>query len=237
MTVAEHSNCALETTNSQSQSVNSIENANNIESSDQTDKKQSNNIKLKFRRATIDDVAELHSLIELCYRGDTARKGWTYESDLIDTPRATRQEMCALLNDVKTNYFILAHRDDSDKDVSSKQQQAELIACVVVSQTKTPNLTYMGMLCVQPHLQTGGIGKQMISEAEKCAINHFNAQRMEMTVIAQRPLALRDYYVRRGYIVQKETRPFPRGIYKADRECCETLHFTVLAKQLVNNQS
>lgn len=57
---------------------------------------------------------------------------------------------------------------------------------------------YLGLLCVDPLLQAGGLGRQLIAAAEQTARSDFHARRMTMTVIEQR-LELIAYYRRRGY--------------------------------------
>lgn len=37
--------------------------------------------------ATIEDVLELDKLVNSAYRGDSSRKGWTTEADLLDGTR------------------------------------------------------------------------------------------------------------------------------------------------------
>jgi GNAT superfamily N-acetyltransferase len=73
---------------------------------------------------------------------------------------------------------------------------------------RNDDVAYLGMLCVDPALQAGGLGRMLIAQAEERARQDFGAKRMEMTVVAPRT-ELIAYYERRGYAQTGEIRPFP----------------------------
>lgn len=83
----------------------------------------------------------------------------------------------------------------------------DLVGCVLLAD-QGGGLGYLGMLCVRPTLQAGGLGKQLIAAAEADARARFGADRMEMCVISRRA-ELIAYYERRGYARTGEVRPFP----------------------------
>lgn len=148
-----------------------------------------------IRIATRDDLPALHPVIERAYRGETARQGWTHEADLIlEDPRT----------DLATLAGIVA---DSAQRLLLAEAEGRPIGCIQVSD-KGDGLAYLGLLCVDPTLQTGGLGKQLLSAAEDIAREAFGTRRMEMTVIDRRsPLIA--FYERRGYVVSGEKRDFP----------------------------
>ncbi|MBA4807766.1 GNAT family N-acetyltransferase [Brevundimonas sp.] len=164
-----------------------------------------------FRPATPDDVAALHPLIERAYRGDTAKAGWTHEADLLFDDRTSAEELSGLIAD-PDRVVLLAHRDD------------DLVGCVQVARTGE-DLTYLGMLTVEPGLQAAGLGRRLLAAAEAEAAVRFGARRMEMTVI-QRRTELIAWYERRGYARTGETRPFPVAPPRPE------LDFVVLEKGL-----
>ncbi|MBY0344675.1 MAG: GNAT family N-acetyltransferase [Sphingomonadales bacterium] len=139
------------------------------------------------------DAPALKDLLEAAYRGDSARQGWNHEADILDDERTSRAELDALLADPAVT--ILTARDGG-----------ELIGCVAVTR-KDASLAYLGMLCVLPTLQSGGLGRQLLDAAEDLARAEGIAA-MEMTVIDSRD-ALIAWYERRGYAFTGETRPFP----------------------------
>lgn len=143
--------------------------------------------------ASIADAPALKALLETAYRGDSARRGWNHEADILDDERIAPGEIEALLADPAVT--ILAARDGD-----------ALTGCVAVT-VKDAALAYLGMLCVAPDLQSGGLGRRLLDAAEDHA-RCLRIAAMEMTVIDSRD-ALIAWYERRGYARTGETRPFP----------------------------
>ena len=139
------------------------------------------------------DAPALKTLLEAAYRGDTARRGWNHEADILDDERIAPGEIEAMLADPAVT--ILTARDGDT-----------LTGCVAVT-VKEAALAYLGMLCVSPDLQSAGLGGKLLAAAEDRAIAQDIAA-MEMTVIDSRG-ALIAWYERRGYARTGETRPFP----------------------------
>ncbi|NOW46589.1 GNAT superfamily N-acetyltransferase [Novosphingobium sp. SG751A] len=162
------------------------------------------------RLALHDDLSALHALVESAYRGDSARGGWTHEADLLEGQRTSQAELAQALDDVD-NRVLVMHRDGA------------LIGTVTVTR-RADGIAYMGMLCVDPALQAGGMGRSLIAAAEEQARRDFGATIMEMTVVAPRT-ELIAYYERRGYAQTGEIRPFPLPRF-------DHLTMVVLAKPL-----
>lgn len=148
---------------------------------------------LAIAPATPADAPALKDLLEAAYRGDSARRGWNHEADILDDERTSREELDALLADPAVT--ILTARDGT-----------RLIGCVAVTR-KDAALGYLGMLCVLPTLQSGGLGRRLLDAAEDLARARGIAA-MEMTVIDSRA-ELIGWYERRGYAFTGERRPFP----------------------------
>jgi ribosomal protein S18 acetylase RimI-like enzyme len=148
---------------------------------------------IRITTAAPADAPALKDLLEAAYRGDLARTGWNHEADILDDERIGRAELDALLADPAVT--ILIARDDE-----------ALIGCVAVTRKDTA-LGYLGMLCVSPTLQSGGLGRRLLDAAEDHA-RALGLAAMEMTVIDSRE-ALIAWYERRGYRRTGETRPFP----------------------------
>lgn len=174
-----------------------------------------------LRLAESRDVAPLHQLIESAYRGDSARRGWTHEADLLGGQRTDLAALATILDDPHQALLVLVASPATDSGVA---------ACVVVADLGQ-GLSYLGMLAVDPARQAGGIGARLISAAEAHARRHFGARRIEMTVISHRA-ELIAYYQRRGYALTGETRPFPYGDRRFGDPMVDTLEFVVLEKPL-----
>lgn len=149
---------------------------------------------IRFRTATAADVPALRALVESAYRGDSARQGWTHEADLLDDERTSDAELAETIADEKAR-VLLARID------------GKLVGTVTIRDLGEGR-AYLGMLCVDPDLQTEGLGRALIADAEDMAADAFGARAMEMTVIDARE-ELIAYYERRGYARTGELRPFP----------------------------
>jgi N-acetylglutamate synthase-like GNAT family acetyltransferase len=170
-----------------------------------------------IRPATLADVPALHRLVERAYRGDSARKGWTNEADLLDGQRTDVESLSGIIAD-PAQRILIAMNDNG------------LIGCVQVTR-KDFDTAYLGLLSVDPDIQAGGLGKILIIEAERTARNIFAAATMEMTVIRQRA-ELIAYYERRGYALTGEERPFPHDDERFGLPVTRDLSFVVLAKRI-----
>lgn len=149
---------------------------------------------IRFTTAKPQDVPRLHALVEKCYRGDSARQGWTHEADLLDDTRTSEAELAGVVADAG-NRVLLAIVD------------GQLAGTVTITDLGGGR-AYLGMLCVDPELQAEGLGRALLADAEDTAAEAFGANVMEMTVIDARP-ELITYYERRGYTRTGEKRPFP----------------------------
>ncbi|SOD98029.1 GNAT family N-acetyltransferase [Spirosoma fluviale] len=162
---------------------------------------------------TVQDIPALDRLVNSAYRGDSSRKGWTTEADLLDGIRTSEESLQAIFRN--PNAQILKY-----------EQADQLLGCVYLEQ-KGDDL-YLGMLTVSPEAQAGGIGRQLLAAAEDLAIAK-KCRAVTMTVITQRH-ELIAWYERRGYRSTGETQPFPDdprfGIPK------QPLAFIVMEKEL-----
>jgi ribosomal protein S18 acetylase RimI-like enzyme len=150
-------------------------------------------LNVDIRPAVEADLPRLHPVVERAYRGDSARAGWTHEADLVSGERTDLESLRSLLEGGSRLLIAL----DGDT----------VLGCVNVS-SRGDALAYLGLLCVDPQLQAGGIGRKLVAAAEELARDAFGATHVEMTVIDRRA-ELIAWYVRHGYEPSGETRPFP----------------------------
>jgi len=167
--------------------------------------------------ASADDLDAVHALIESAYRGDSARRGWTHEADLLGGQRTDRAALGDILADPRQQ--LLLHRSGAAID-----------GCVAVTQ-KAGGLVYIGLVTVDPARQGSGLGRALLAAAEDYASRQLGADRAEMTVIVQRP-ELIAWYERRGYRVTGERRPFPIADPRFGLPKRPDLEFLVLEKSL-----
>lgn len=143
-------------------------------------------------KATVNDVAALNLLVNTAYRGDASKRGWTTEAHLLDGNRIDEITLTEYLT--AKGVTILKYTDDTNT----------IKACVYL-QDKGEEL-YLGMLSVYPELQAGGIGRLLILEAEKLAIEN-GIPLITISVISTRT-ELIAWYIRRGFEHTGEPLPF-----------------------------
>ena len=165
-------------------------------------------------QATIADAAELSALINSAYRGETSKKGWTTEADLLEGTRTSEEELISII--ASSNHYLLKFIRDE-----------KIIGSVLLIAKK--DVLYLGMLTVSPELQNSGIGKQLLQAAEQLA-QQLELSRIQMTVIGIRKELLA-WYIRNGYEDTGAREPFPFG--EGDKALTsEPLDFIVLEKKL-----
>jgi ribosomal protein S18 acetylase RimI-like enzyme len=144
-------------------------------------------------KATPSDIPALVTLINSAYRGESSKKGWTTEADLLGGQRTDPDTLLDTMN--SPNSMIMTYRNE----------QNEIEACVYLNQQA--DKMYLGMLTVNPALQAKGLGKLLMAESERYAIQQ-GCKSVIMTVISVRA-ELIAYYERRGYKDTGERKPFP----------------------------
>ncbi|NTV11279.1 MAG: GNAT family N-acetyltransferase [Zoogloea sp.] len=149
-----------------------------------------------FRPATSADVAELVRLVNSAYRGDSSRRGWTTEADLLDGQRTDADEVGGLIA-AADSLILLCVAD------------AVIVGCVHL--LSTPEGVHLGMLVVRPGMQGAGLGKRLIAAAEAEAVARWDAEVMVLHVIDLRA-ELVAYYERRGYRRTGRFDPFPQDV-------------------------
>ena len=172
---------------------------------------------MKLDLACPADLPALHALIEAAYRGDSARLGWTHESDLLDGQRTDLAELEQMLADPAQHLLVL--------------RDGEAIRACVALADKAGGLAYIGLLTVDPQSQATGLGRMLLAAAENHAAQRFAAARIEMTVIAQRD-ELIAWYERRGYALTGERRPFPSADPRFGLPRRDDLEFVVMERRL-----
>lgn len=151
---------------------------------------------LELRAATLDDVDALVDLLHSAYRGDSSRAGWTTEADLLTGPRTTPAEVASCIAGTRTRLLVAERPGPAGR---------ELVGCAHVA--VVDGAGYFGMFAVRPALQGAGLGKLILTEAERVAREEWGQAEMRMTVLEART-ELIAFYARRGYTPTGETSPF-----------------------------
>ncbi|KAK1598928.1 acetyltransferase [Colletotrichum navitas] len=184
--------------------------------------------RLSFRPATPADVPVLLPLIRSAYRGESSRRGWTTEADLVADKRIDEAGLLAKIAEPEGVVLVVTDAADAAAAASS----APPLACCEVARSGTdPAVAYFGLFAVDPARQAGGVGRAVLAHAEAFARGTLGARRMEMCVIWTRE-ELVAWYGRRGYARTGERREFPYGELVDGQALRDDLWFEVLEKEL-----
>ena len=166
-------------------------------------------------KATIEDVTALNNLINSAYRGESSKKGWTTEANILEGKRTTEAELIEIIQNHKNT--ILKYSENN-----------EIIGCVLL--VKKEDELYLGMLTVSPELQNSGIGKKLMQQAEIQA-STLGLSKIVMTVISVRE-ELISWYKRKGFVDTGAREPFPVSDVFS-QTTIEPLEFMVLKKRIL----
>ena len=169
-----------------------------------------------FRTAGAEDVPALVALIESAYRGDSSRAGWTTEADLLEGRRTDPEAVTAVLQGEHSRMVVI-------------ESSGTLLACCQLEDRR--GHAYFGMFAVRPTLQGGGLGRQVLAEAERLAREEWGADELHLTVITARE-DLIAWYLRRGFARTGRKSAFPYGEERFGRPKRDDLAFVVLEKPL-----
>ncbi|MFV8354095.1 GNAT family N-acetyltransferase [Flavobacterium sp. XS2P14] len=165
--------------------------------------------------ASLQDVSFLNQLINSAYRGESSKKGWTTEANILEGLRTTEEELTETILNPKNTILKFAEND-------------QIIGCVLLVQKEQQ--LYLGMLTVSPELQNSGVGKKLLQHAEIHA-KDLGLPKIVMTVISVRN-ELIAWYKRNGYYDTGEREPFPASDVHIPI-AAEPLKFIVMEKRII----
>jgi hypothetical protein len=93
---------------------------------------------LFFRCALLSESAAIAALVNVAYRGESSRQGWTTEADLLDGLRTTAADVQQLIESEHSVILVCLLGDD-------------LIASVCLE--KKADAAYIGMFVLNPAMQ------------------------------------------------------------------------------------
>ncbi|MFV5700719.1 GNAT family N-acetyltransferase [Flavobacterium sp. XS2P12] len=165
-------------------------------------------------KATVADVFALSRLINSAYRGESSKKGWTTEANLLEGLRTTKEELTETIQNTKNTILKFTENE-------------QIIGCVLLMEKEQQ--LYLGMLTVSPELQNSGVGKKLLQQAEIHA-SGLGLPKIVMTVISVRE-ELIAWYKRNGYADTGAREPFPASDVHIPI-ANQALEFIVLEKKM-----
>lgn len=171
---------------------------------------------MNIRKASVEDADNIVCLVESAYRGERSQQGWTTEANLLDGQRTQRSEVEQLISQQNSQIIVC-------------ELEHEIIASVHIC--NKGEYAYLGMFAVSPQTQGKGVGKTLLNYIENKMQKKWHVQYIEMTVITQR-VELINWYIKHGYELTGEKRPFPYGDSRFGIPKRDDLEFDVLKKKL-----
>jgi len=149
-----------------------------------------------IRQATHMDIPRLEKLINMAYRGEASRAGWTTEADMISGAIRTDSLYLGQLLEKPGSVILVC-----------EEEPGIFEGCVYLD--KQEDKLYLGMLSVHPGRQTRGTGKKLMEASEKYA-HASGCKSIFMRVISLRT-ELIAWYKRQGYETTGKREPFVNG--------------------------
>lgn len=164
--------------------------------------------------ASKEDISRIVELLNMGYRGEKSRKGWTTEADLI-------------AGEIRSNVEDVTQvmREPGSVFLRYRNEEGKIIGCVNLK--KQDHRIYLGMFAVEPELQGAGIGGALMRAAEEYALSE-GCRSIYMYVISVRD-ELIAWYHRKGYVDTSERVPFQENF---TGKHLRPLEFAILEKNL-----
>ena len=181
-------------------------------------------VAIMVRTATADDAAEVAALVHTAYRSDASRTGWTTEADLVGGQRADVAMVGELVDRAGSVVLVGVTLDGADHG------RADLLACCHLERRE--GSAGLGLFAVVPGRQGRGVGRAMLSAAERYAQDEWGVTVLELTVLNHRP-ELIAWYQRCGFVETGEQHPFPYGDERFGTPHRQDLLLVAMAKDIV----
>ncbi len=152
----------------------------------------------QFRAAIVQESALIANLVNSGYRGESSKKGWTTEADLLGGQRTDADDVARMINDADAQVVLCV-------DISGEGETVR--GCAYLKFSQVSRRAYVGMVTVRPEGQAQGVGRALLAECERRS-RESGHHSLKMSVIDRR-LELIAYYERRGYQKTGAWEPFP----------------------------
>jgi ribosomal protein S18 acetylase RimI-like enzyme len=147
----------------------------------------------RFRFAAACAAPLVAEFVNAAYHGAEAELGWTPETHLHSGPRTREAD-------------VRAHVADPDSKLLLCETDDGLVGCALIEHHDGEG--HLGMFAVRPRLQGAGLGKAILTEAERLATALWRCRALTMTVVSAQAQLIA-YYERRGYLRTGQRIPFP----------------------------
>ena len=135
------------------------------------------------RHPQAEDIARV---VNWAYRGKHKNAdvlAWTSERHMLSGARATADEIQSLLLRCCEETGPGSANERLLLALPLQEAEGVILGTVHIQQLAEPNMCELGTFSVDPDLQGGGVGTQLLVAAERCAAETLNAQTMIMHVL------------------------------------------------------
>ena len=161
------------------------------------------------------DIAVITHLLNISYRGEASKQGWTTEAELIAGDTRADENMIQQTMQQPGSVFLKYTNDEQ-----------QICGCANLQQHDAK--IYLGMFSVAPQLQGAGIGKQILKASEEYALQ-LGCTAIYMSVVSLRS-ELISWYQRFGYTDTSKRIPFEEDAITGRH--LKQLEFMILEKKL-----
>ena len=147
-----------------------------------------------FRDAVLADAPAVAAFVNAVYHGPEAELGWTPETHLHRGPRTSVAEVAGFIGDGAHCHVLC-------------EERGQLAGCALI-QRFGDGEAHFGMFAVATRLQGAGVGKLVMAQAERRAVELWGVRVMRLTVMSPQDKLIA-FYERRGYRLTGEREPFP----------------------------
>lgn len=146
-----------------------------------------------FRYIQPADIEPLTAIINKAYRPKPGQEGWTHESDWITEDRISVEQLSQEAQRAGQHIVVATLNN-------------RLLGCVMFGRHQ--HRVEIGLLTVDPEVQTQHLGQQLLAHAEALAGQLYQPDYFEMSVVNTRT-ELMAYYQRRGYQLTGNSKAYP----------------------------
>lgn len=171
---------------------------------------------ITIRSAGTADAKAIVDLVTAAYRGESSRRGWTTEADLLDGQRTDVDEVGVALA-------------EPDSEILVAEADGQIVGCINIDHGDGVT-AHFGMFAVDPTRQSDGIGGRLLDAAEDLA-RGWGCEQLALEVLQQRA-ELQAWYRRRGYVPTGASKPFPYGDERFGVPRRDDLFFKVFSRPL-----
>ena len=104
----------------------------------------------QFRNAVLKDTEAISRLVNMAYRDESSRMGWTTEADFLEGLRTSVDEIENLVKSKDSSILLCLHN-------------YELLGSICIKRVEAT--VHIGMFAVNPIWQARGIGKNLLSRS------------------------------------------------------------------------